>query len=101
LLSHGAEIVVCTKDKDGCEVYWDDKYHCCSGYNVKVVDTTGAGDTFSGAFIYALNKGLSPDKALEFANAAASRAVTIFGPTAGACTENEVLEFILSNGSFL
>jgi len=97
LLSKGAEMIICTKDKDGCEIYFDDKHYVLGGYKVNVVDTTGAGDTFSAAFIYKLSKGFEPIKALEFANAAASRAVTIFGPTAGACSENEVLEFFKDN----
>lgn len=93
LFSKGAEMIICTKDKDGCEIYYNGNHHSIGGYKVNVVDTTGAGDTFSAAFIYALSKGYEPIKALEFANAAASRAVTIFGPTAGACSEDEVLEF--------
>lgn len=99
LFSHGAEIIICTKDKDGCEIYYNNNHHSLGGYNVNVVDTTGAGDTFSASFIYGLSKGFEPIKALEFANAAASRAVTIFGPTAGACTEDEVLEFSMQHAS--
>lgn len=36
-----------------------------------VVDTTGAGDTFNGAFAFALMQGYELEKALEFANIAA------------------------------
>jgi sugar/nucleoside kinase (ribokinase family) len=40
------------------------------------VDSTGAGDVFRGAFIYALLRGDSPDEMLRFANAAAAASCT-------------------------
>ena len=39
---------------------------------VAAVDTTGAGDVFRGAFIYALLRGDPPEAILRFANAAAA-----------------------------
>ncbi|GIO25286.1 ribokinase [Oceanobacillus sp. J11TS1] len=52
-------------------------------YPVKVKDTTGAGDTFNGAFVteYAKEKDIS--KAIQFANAAASLAVEKLGAQEG------------------
>ena len=46
---------------------------------VKAVDTTGAGDTFAGAFLSALYQGRSVDHALNFANHAAAISVTRLG----------------------
>jgi sugar/nucleoside kinase (ribokinase family) len=48
--------------------------------NVTAVDTTGAGDAHSGAFLAALADGLSPLGAAARANAAAAFAVTRHGP---------------------
>jgi sugar/nucleoside kinase (ribokinase family) len=48
--------------------------------NVTAVDTTGAGDAHSGAFLAALADGLSPLGAAARANAAAAFAVTRAGP---------------------
>lgn len=48
-----------------------------------VVDTTGAGDTFNGAFAYALSIQLPIEKALLFANAAAAVAIESFGAQTG------------------
>jgi len=45
-------------------------------FNVEVVDTTGAGDTFCGAIAVALAEGQPPKDALLFASAAAALAVT-------------------------
>ena len=46
------------------------------GIAVKTVDTTGAGDVFRGAFIYALLRGDAPRAILRFANAAAAWSCT-------------------------
>lgn len=48
-----------------------------------VVDTTGAGDTFNGAFAYALAKDYPLEHALRFANVAASLSTEGFGAQAG------------------
>lgn len=47
-----------------------------TGIAVKTVDTTGAGDVFRGAFIYALLRGEGPRAILRFANAAAAVSCT-------------------------
>jgi sugar/nucleoside kinase (ribokinase family) len=46
------------------------------GLRVEVVDTTGAGDVFRGAFIAALLRGDAPPDILRFANAAAALSCT-------------------------
>ena len=46
---------------------------------MKTVDTTGAGDIFRGAFIYALLRGDAPREILRFANAAAALSCTRMG----------------------
>ncbi|MEM1036662.1 MAG: ribokinase [Pseudomonadota bacterium] len=45
-------------------------------YDVPVLDTTGAGDTFCAALVLALAEGKQPEDALEFASAAAALSVT-------------------------
>lgn len=47
--------------------------------NVRVLDTTGAGDAFNGAFAVALAHGATPVEAAEFASAAAALSVTRYG----------------------
>lgn len=49
------------------------------GISVKPVDTTGAGDIFRGAFIYALLRGDTPRDMVRFANAAAALSCTRIG----------------------
>jgi len=53
-------------------------------FPVEVVDTTGAGDVFHGAFAWAVSKGRPPEWAVEFASAAAAIACTALGGQTGA-----------------
>jgi sugar/nucleoside kinase (ribokinase family) len=50
------------------------------GVTTNTVDTNGAGDMYAGAFLYAINAGNSYALAATFANAAAARVVSRFGP---------------------
>ena len=49
------------------------------GFPAQAIDTTGAGDMYAGACLYALTNGASPTEAAHFANAAAARTVSTFG----------------------
>ncbi len=49
------------------------------GFPAQAVDTTGAGDMYAGACLYALATGASPLEAARFANAAAASTVSVFG----------------------
>lgn len=58
----------------------------------KVVDTTGAGDTFNGAFAVRISQGYNMEEALSFANIAASLSTEKFGAQTGMPNLKEVLE---------
>ena len=49
------------------------------GVPAQAVDTTGAGDMYAGACLYALATGASPTEAARFAGAAAAQTVSVFG----------------------
>ena len=52
---------------------WDGRdFHYCPGFEVETRDTTGAGDIFHGAFLYALIQGWPLERQLEFSCAAAA-----------------------------
>lgn len=60
------------------------------GFKTKAVDTTGAGDTFNGAFAHALCSGKSITEAVQFANTAASLSVEKFGAQGGMPSAEQV-----------
>ena len=64
---------------------------------VDVVDTTGAGDVFRGAFIVALLRGDAPDAILRFANAAAALSCTKAGALGGVPDLDSVESLISSS----
>jgi ribokinase len=70
-------------DSEGC--YLDDGASAvvCPAYKVDVVDTTGAGDTWFGALLVALQKKMPLEQAGRFANRAAADCCTALGASAG------------------
>jgi sugar/nucleoside kinase (ribokinase family) len=63
-------------------------------FKVKVVDTTGAGDVFHGAFAYGIVQGWDVQKTAEFASAVSALKCTKLGGRAGIPTLEEALTFI-------
>ncbi len=67
---------VVTLGSKGCAVYDNGKVVYIQGKPAKVVDTTGAGDCFTAALCVKLNSGYNLFEAAEYANKAASVAVS-------------------------
>ena len=92
LLHNYAHKFVVTSGSKGC-------YYTVDAYKVtvptmkaKVVDTTGAGDCFNGAFVSYIAQGKSLEESCNFANVAASISVESFGAQAAMPTLDKVLE---------
>ena len=86
--------VVLTLGKDGC-IYDDGTQRISHGiYPVKAVDTTAAGDTFTGFFIHAISTGATPADAIRRASAASAIAVSRPGAAPSVPTAEEVDEFL-------
>jgi sugar/nucleoside kinase (ribokinase family) len=66
------------------------RIHHAPAFNVTVVDSTGAGDVFRGAFIVAMLRGERPDAILRYANAAAAIACTREGALDSVPTPSEI-----------
>ena len=63
---------------------WDGtRFHYAAAFRVNALDTTGAGDIFHGAFVYALIQGWPLDRQLEFSCAAAALNCTALGARGG------------------
>ncbi|GGX33551.1 ribokinase [Pigmentiphaga litoralis] len=85
--------IVCFKLPDGGCV-WADRDHAMHvpPGEVKPVDTTGAGDAFTGVLAIALLEGRSPAEAAAWGVAAANLAVTGYGSQAAYAPRDEVLK---------
>ncbi|WP_432741014.1 ribokinase [Staphylococcus equorum] len=70
--------LIVTKGAAGA-MFYNDYQQLVKGYKKKVVDTTGAGDTFNGALAVALIENKPLEEAVDFANLAGSFSVTGLG----------------------
>lgn len=86
--------LIVTEGSQGVRYHDASKEQHIPGYNVDVIDTTGAGDTFNGAFAVAISEGNSIRESLVFANAAAALSVTQLGAQGGMPTKADVTAFL-------
>lgn len=91
ILSKYPNKMIVTLGGDGAAFHNGEKIVKITGYKTTPVDTTGAGDTFNGAFAHAIISGYSIDKAVQFANIAASLSVEKFGAQGGMPSNEAVL----------
>ncbi|MHB1319273.1 MAG: PfkB family carbohydrate kinase, partial [Anaerolineae bacterium] len=98
LLAVGVGCVVVTLGANGALIVSTDGTRHIPGQQVDVVDTTGAGDAFSGALAVAVAEGRTIVEAVTFANAAAALQVTKVG-TAPAMPYRLEVEAFLERGS--
>jgi len=101
LYDKGVKVVVITLGEKGAFVYNKNGGAFVEPYRCKVVDTTGAGDSFWGGFLYKfIQSGKTPNKAkiedltafADFGNAVASLCVERKGAIPAMPNINEVLE---------
>ena len=84
--------VITTQGATGSEIETKGVRFFSPGFDAKVVDTTGAGDCFAAAFLYArLMSQLDWVQALRFANKAAAMSTTGLGAQSALPTADEVL----------
>ena len=92
--SLGPEIVGITLGDDGCILSWENEIHREPAFVMDVVDTTGAGDVFHGAFIYGLLQDWPLTRIARFANAVAAMKCRELGGRAGIPALDEVMAFL-------
>lgn len=103
LLNGRTKYVIYTKGKDGAEIYTKHGMTQAPGYSIDVRDTTGAGDSFIGAFLYQLLRDDVTDleavdfgtlkEYLDFANAYAAYTTTKEGALAAMADAREFADF--------
>lgn len=69
-----------TQGANGAMIFDGDTFIDIEPYKVNAVDTNGAGDMFSGAFLYGITHGHSYAEAGKIASLASSKIVSKFGP---------------------
>jgi sulfofructose kinase len=96
LQKRGPKIVLFTLGVKGCVgINSDDKYFTVPAFrNVSVVDTTGAGDVFHGAFIFGLLKGWDIERTSKFSSAVSAIKCTRLGGRAAIPDYKTVQNFL-------
>lgn len=87
-------MLVVTQGDEGLIAYTREAVTVIDGLHVPVVDVTGAGDTFGGSLVYAIDRTSDLRTALSFANSAAAYAVTQMGPRGGMKSVDVILDFM-------
>lgn len=79
-LKKAAKRFVITQGENGAMIFDGDTFIDIEPYNVRAIDTNGAGDLFAGAFLYGITNGHSFADSGKLASLASSKVVTQFGP---------------------
>jgi ribokinase len=97
LFEKGISTIVLTLGNRGTLLLTSQRSQLVPAYNVKVVDTTAAGDAFCGALATALASGDKIENAVAFANATGALAVTVLGAAPSMPTAEQVHDFVVSS----
>lgn len=76
----------------GAKLFDGERYMDVAPHHVRAIDSNGAGDMFSGAFLYGLSKGYDFETCGKIASLASSLVVSQFGPRLSPEQHREVLE---------
>ena len=85
-----------TLGANGALIFDGDTFISIEPYKVRALDTNGAGDMFSGAFLYAIVQGHSHAEAGKLASLASSRVVSQFGPRLKPSQVKQILADLIS-----
>lgn len=94
MLIEGRQLAAVTLGKDGCVYAVAGSVMYQPAFKVKVVDTTGAGDVFHGAFSFGLSQGWEIPRIITFASAVAAIKCTKLGGRAGIPTYAQASAFL-------
>ena len=96
IFSWGAEIAMVTLGEQGCVCLTADGLLRKPAFLASVVDTTGAGDVFHGAFCVAMLEAWDVERSIEFASATAALKCAQLGGRSGIPTRRDVFAFLES-----
>ena len=90
LIEQGIKRVIVTLGEKGSLYVDENKSFTVAPHKVNAIDTTGAGDSYCGAFVTALSEGKEVKEAMEFASKVSSIAVTRKGAIASLPLRSEI-----------
>jgi 2-dehydro-3-deoxygluconokinase len=90
----GVHTAVIKHGGEGCLVVSGSKSFTSPGFRVNILDTTGSGDAFDGAFVLATLEGWSPKRVASFANAVGALTATGLGAVAPIPTREQALRLM-------
>jgi len=94
LLENGCEFVCITDGSKSSKLYTKENNYTQKSFKLKnIVDTTGAGDAFAGAFLAAQLQGKDYPESLRLAAASGAYACLKVGGQAGCCTMEQLEQF--------
>jgi len=93
-LQNGRTLVIAKMGKAGCLTLHDGAALRVPAFPVKVVDTTGAGDSFNAGFLHAWLRQRPLQEAMRFAAACGAISTRAMGGTGGQATLREAEELL-------
>lgn len=96
-LKKEAKRFVITQGKNGAMIFDGDTYIDIEPYDVKAIDTNGAGDIYAGAFLYGITHGMGFAGAGKLASLAGSKIVSQYGPRLKWHQAQEILHELKEN----
>jgi sulfofructose kinase len=99
LRSRNVKVPIVTLGSEGCTFLYQERVFKHPAFKVHVVDTTGAGDCFHGAFCFGLARNLGVPESITFASAVAALACTKLGGRSGIPGYEETLNFMRGQGA--
>ena len=99
LFEEGASIAIVTLGERGSVLCWDGGVLEIPAFTVEVADTTGAGDAYHGAFMYALLQDWDVPRMASFASAVGSMNCRAIGGRSALPTRREVEAFLAANSA--
>jgi ribokinase len=99
MLELGPRVAVQTEGSNGCYTTSRDQEFHTPAFEVEVVDTTGAGDVFHGAYLVGLVKRWELQRIATFASAVAALHCTVLGNRKGIPSMTEVEALISDRGA--
>jgi sulfofructose kinase len=99
IIEAGPKIVVITAGTEGSWVFEREgaSFHQ-PAFRTEVVDTTGAGDAYHGAFLFGVSRGYSLRSCAVLASAVAAMSTRKLGGRSGLPSLDEVIAFLAGNG---